>query len=500
MRFRGFTARLLAVVVIMASRALTANVSRAFYAAPFGKSDAAGSKAEPWDLRTALAQPSSLRPGDVLLLRGGVYGIGTTVYESRISGAPEMPIVVRQYPGERATINGGLIVRGSNAWYWGFEVTSLLTDRTGGAQANFSGAPEGVTVLGEHIKLINLVIHDSRDAIGLWMPAIDAEAYGCILFHNGWQGPDRGHGHGIYTQNGNGTKTIADNIIFEQFDHGIQAFVTDTTKGSVKGYVVDGNVLFNNGGISRDGYSDNILFGYSGAMADIHISNNYTFYDPAANKGGSHIGWQFSGRNRNAIVKDNYFIGGYFSVELWSWDTLAFTGNTVYSQRASVVDLQLAAQQSAQSYSFANNQYYGEGQFYFRGQRLTWSSWKKVSGLDAQSRFAQGAPSGVWQFVRPNKYEPRRGHVVIYNWDKMRELMIDLSPIVKDGTRFQIRDVQNYFGPPVARGVYQGGYVRISLDGLKAMPPVGLVPNPPAHTAPLFAVLIVLPDDELITN
>jgi hypothetical protein len=37
-----------------------------------------------------------------------------------------------------------------------------------------------------------------------------------LIFYNGWDSPsgDRGHGHGIYTQNQNGTKTLDNNFIF----------------------------------------------------------------------------------------------------------------------------------------------------------------------------------------------------------------------------------------------------------------------------------------------
>ena len=102
-----------------------------------------GSLANPWDLSTALSQPATVRPGATIWVRGGTYGNGLTIFRSRLVGTAAAPIVVRNYPGERATINGGLQIgccdrdpkpdQGAYTWFWGLEVTSSITDRTGTA-------------------------------------------------------------------------------------------------------------------------------------------------------------------------------------------------------------------------------------------------------------------------------------------------------------------------------------------------------------------------------
>src|SRR5688572_6291075 len=72
-----------------------------FFVAPDGKADNDGTRESPWDLATALAHPAAVKPGDTIWLRGGTYGGGLT---SKLQGAPDKAIVVRQFPGERATI------------------------------------------------------------------------------------------------------------------------------------------------------------------------------------------------------------------------------------------------------------------------------------------------------------------------------------------------------------------------------------------------------------
>src|SRR5204862_6832065 len=87
-----------------------------------------GSLSHPWDLKTALSSSGRVKPGDTIWLRGGTYR-GT--FTSRLTGTSANPILVRQYPGERATIDGGdsggnglLLISGPYTWYWGFEAMS----------------------------------------------------------------------------------------------------------------------------------------------------------------------------------------------------------------------------------------------------------------------------------------------------------------------------------------------------------------------------------------
>ncbi|MCU1257159.1 MAG: hypothetical protein JWO80_44 [Bryobacterales bacterium] len=466
--------------------------SRDFYVAPNGKPAASGDKSDPWDLATALNQPPAVHAGDVIWMLDGIYGDagGKTQFTSQLTGTPDNPVMLRQLPGGHATINGGLIVNGSDAWYWGFEVMSTLTVRTGDQYDRGDGALDGVFVNGPRTRFINMVVHDTREGFGFWTPSQDSEIYGCIVFHNGWQAPDRGHGHGIYTQNQNGTKHLGDNIVFNQFGLGIQAY--GSAQAFVQGYLVDHNVVFNNGVISRDGRTDNILFGFSGSVSRVRIDSNYTYQTPGADIGDSQVGWSSSAVNKDVTVTGNYWIGGYFALQLWNWDSVVYSGNTNYSQQSANLYLQLAKGQSVAKYNWDNNSYYGSNQFYYLGQPKNWAGWKTGTQLDSNSKFTAGKPTGSWIFVHPNKYEAGRANVVIYNWDLSSKVLVDLSSTLKPGSAYQIRDAQNYFGPVIAAGTYGGGTVAIPMTGLSVVQPIGAVPNPPTHTAPEFGTFVVI--------
>ena len=101
------------------------------YVSPTGMGD--GSRDRPWNLAMAYNHPPSLQPGDTIWLRGGTYGNGrSTIFKCNLQGTQQKPIIVRQYPGERVTIDGNdgqgsaesttLDVRGAYTWFWGFEI------------------------------------------------------------------------------------------------------------------------------------------------------------------------------------------------------------------------------------------------------------------------------------------------------------------------------------------------------------------------------------------
>src|SRR5437879_8612987 len=83
--------------------------------APAGTPRGDGTRDRPWDLATALSGGRGrVQPGDTIWLRGGPY---TGNFDGTLPGTSEARIVVRQYPGERATMDGKLHVHGAYAIY-----------------------------------------------------------------------------------------------------------------------------------------------------------------------------------------------------------------------------------------------------------------------------------------------------------------------------------------------------------------------------------------------
>src|ERR1700721_1353686 len=95
--FRSLLALLLCLAFSNAAKATDHFVS------PSGTSAGDGSIGKPWDLQTALYQPSSVLPGDTIWIEAGTYN-GT--FASRLVGTSANPIIVRNYQGQRATLDG----------------------------------------------------------------------------------------------------------------------------------------------------------------------------------------------------------------------------------------------------------------------------------------------------------------------------------------------------------------------------------------------------------
>lgn len=256
------------------------------FVSTLGTTEGNGSWLNPWDLNTALLHPESVQPGDTIWLRGGTY---RGEFTSKLSGRTGAPIVVREQPGEEVKIDlynkatkvgSTFSIAGQHTWYRGFELfssdpSSRWTNETGSWPASI--ARGGFVVQGDHIKLINLEIHDLRQGLGFWSTGIGGEAYGLIIYNNGWISSDRNHGHGIYTQNAGETRRLVDNIIFSQFRNGISVY--GSSEASLKDFHIEGNVLFANGGAGGEGYSSafQLLVGGGSEAENITVTNNFTY-------------------------------------------------------------------------------------------------------------------------------------------------------------------------------------------------------------------------------
>ena len=146
----------------------------------------------------------------------------------------------------------------------------------------------------------------------------------------------------------------------------------------------------------------------------------------------------------------------------------------------------MTGSQSTANYNWDNNRYFGSGKLRFKGANQGFAGWKSVTGLDRNSTFTSGAPTGVWTFVRPNKYEPGRGNIAIYNWDLRSSVDVDISGVVPAGKQYEVRDAQNFFGAPIASGTYGGGTISIPMTGLTKTRAVGNIPvQPRPHRPPV---------------
>jgi hypothetical protein len=142
-----------------------------------------------------------------------------------------------------------------------------------------------------------------------------------------------------------------------------------------------------------------------------------------------------------------------------------------------------------------NNSYWGTASgldFRWDAEPFSFFEWRLATGYDTASTYTLGLPAIRRVFIRPNRYEPGRGHIVVYNWALLSSQTVDLSSVLVPGENFEVRNAQDMSGPPVASGIYSGQAVQLPMTGLTVAAPNGPLLTPPP-TGPAFNVFVVQP-------
>jgi Right handed beta helix region len=457
-------------------------VHAGYYVAPGGTSANDGSAAHPWNLPTAFAGAGGrIKPGDTVWVRGGTYAVGQLA--SRLTGSSSAPIIVRQYPGERATVKGTLVIGGADTWYWGFEVANTNTTAVG---------VSGVDVHAPRTKLVNLTIHDATgNGVGVWGDAPNTEVVGCVLYNNGWYSPagGGGYGHGIYAQSPVGaTVTLRDNVIYDQFGWGIHAYAEN---GSLSGFRIEGNAIWNNGA-PAGAVRPAVLVGGDPARAErVTVRGNMTYLTPGlpgyVASRSMELGW--GSQNADLRFEDNVVSGADFPLKLNNWTTAIVQRNRFVSSPGGNALSLLGAHDG---WTWAGNTWYqspGAPSWFTAGLYLTWSEWKNSTGLGITDTATATLPSDPWVFVRPHPYEPGRGIVVIYNWSRAATVSVDLSTIALPGKTVEVRRAQQPFGIAVA--TTGDGIVTLPMSDVAPPAPLGGWNVGVPVTGPEFAVFLL---------
>jgi hypothetical protein len=436
-----------------------------FYVSPTGSSAGDGTAGRPWDLATALrgGRGRTVQPGDTIWLRGGTY---RGSFRSTVTGKPGAPVVIRQYPGERAIIDGAgsqkdtWTAAGAYTVFWGFELTNSSPQRVLAMTDDIR--PDVIANSAAHTKFINLVIHDGGVALYTDAKYPDIEIAGCIIYNNGWQQPDRGHGHALYLKNYTGPVVARDNVMFNQYSYGIHAY-TNANTGKLINITIEGNVSFNNGALaSRGAVSSNILLGGDAYAAGGTIRDNVAYVSPSLAGAGPNVvvGWK-TFQNGDVIVERNYVVGGAPALQFGYWTAARVSDDTLIGR--------------------------GAGPLIVRRDPATRGQiWRDNVELDL-------APRTTRVVVRANPYEAGRAHVVVFNWGAQPRVNVDVSGLLAVGDRYEVRNVQDLFGAPVVSGTLGAGSptITIPLGGVPAPTPVGLRSSPAPKTGPEFDTFLV---------
>ncbi|HYE08180.1 MAG TPA: right-handed parallel beta-helix repeat-containing protein [Planctomycetota bacterium] len=435
-----------AAAALVAAVLLPPLAAAEFHVAVTGTAGGDGSAARPWDLQTALQHPAAVRPGDTISLHGGTYA---GQFTSALTGTAAAPITVRSRPGEWARLAGnGTIAAplwvngGGHAVFRDFEVTSSVADRRLRGQA-------GVIVHVANASFINLIVHDNAGGgFGSSSAAHNALFYGNIVYNNGYDADDRGHGHAFYLQNSdpNQPQVVRDNIFFNSFSYGVHCY---GQQGLLKGFTISGNTFFANGAASKvSDFKDNVLVGGETPSERIVIEDNLGW---ALAPGERSIQLGYGADSLDATLRGNFLRGRTRFAT--AWNPIVITGNTFIGPLDGAGDPAL----------YPDNTFRGD----------------PTSGADV--------------FVRPNAHQPGRAHITVFNWGGADRVAVDVGTVFGSGTEFIVRNAQDWFGAPVLSGTYRGTPLMLPMTGMDAVEPIGHAGalEPGERTGRAFNVFVI---------
>lgn len=458
--------------------ALCLNSAAATYYVATNGSGVVGSFASPMGLSNALkAGVSPAVSGDTIYVRGGTY-VGT--FTCTLSATND-PITVRNYNNERAILdvanetNEVFLIGGSGVWVWGLEITNSNTNRYA---VRGNGVGFNSSTPGANNKLINCIVHDTGNAIFVSYQSTNAEVTGCVIYNNGYQLADRGHGHDLYVQNRdyNHSKLFRNNIGMNAFDVGINV----RSSFSTVNMRLIGNVEVNSGSTSTNGFKANFHTEGDPLVDQMIFDGNFSYY-PSQQYG---ITFQSLSTNGTISVSNNVWANSYS--QIFNWTNVIFNNNTQF------VSLDIRADNT--NYTTADfNQYYSVSlsvPISYKTTNYTLANWQALFHNDSNGTSTASAPAGNWIYVLPNPYEQGRSHVIVYNWLTNDNVSVDVSSVLRSGNTYEVRHAADYNGALVASGTYGGGNLTLPMTNISAAIPTGMLVAP-TNTAPKFAAFVV---------
>lgn len=465
-----------------------------FYVAVNGSPQGDGSAVKPFSLQYAFdGADGKIKPGDLVWIKEGYYW---GAFEVNVNGTKEKPVIFRAQRNKRVTLDCGkmeymvgkyslLNIFGKYVYVCGLELMSSFPGRFYGDGEKNYRRQESISVgrdavkNGDGSKAINCIAHD-QDGVGLWKANKDFEFYGNLTYNHGHHTPDgSGRAHNIYTQNHKeGYKKIIDNIFLRSYGNNAQTLqiYSGSENAPIDNYLVKGNV-----------FAEQRLYVGGHLPASGIVFEENMNYRAQAQLGAR------ANDNSDIIIKSNYFAD---QVYIDSFRDITVLNNTFTAD----YNFRYHAGSDWTSLSSDNNTFYGIA--VYKGvpdtilTKYIFQDWQAL-GYDANSRYFEKTERKNKVFVRPNKYETNRAHIIIYNWQKESQVTVDITSVtgLKAGKSYIVRNGFDYYAEPVVKGVYRGGgQITIPMKKYTRVRPVGNgIPESmiPEHPGPEFGIFVL---------
>ena len=454
------------------------------HVAPDGVQNGDGSVGNPVSLSTACSALSTISPGSTIHIHPGEY-VGD--FDFIHSGANGNEITISVEVGAR--IKGSFTISGSHLTCLNLDIFDAprerWTEETGSSPA--IATHEGLSLFGANLTVAHPVVRDCiGNGCGFWQPSIHSVLYGLWTINNGWDAPDRGHGHGLYTQNASAGPKLVRNCLWAQgYSGGLRAY---TTNQSLEQIVIDRCTNVN----------DQIFLGGHSPASLCQITNNRVWNDCLE------IG-ETDRDNVDILVDGNYVVNSPNTrcAVFRFWDNLTITNNTFVLRQDNGMGLMFEYLRLSPSVEVIdNNVYYyqprADGYYFLLYDyttnpptitHLTISQWQAL-GYDTHSTFIEGLPTANQVFVEHSEYNDDIAHVTIFNWEGLASVDVDVS-----GGNFTVGATYrayNAMNPDEYHEfVYTGIMVGIPMTGWTVAAPSGASSPISDQTWPDFMALVI---------
>jgi hypothetical protein len=394
---------LLSFVMMLFGPAFT--LAADWYVAPDGKSSGAGTKESPWDIACALAAEHPVQPGDTVWLLKGTYKRpfqnGGRGFQVHLAGKEGNPVHVRAEMGERVTIDGGLALDKLANYLWMWDLEITVSEPlVKGSPSNPAEATSWPN-LNRPLGGLNIETGTGCKFINI----VSHRNSGGVGFFSGCKDSEL-HGCLIYDNGWIGKDRGHGHAIYVQNKDGTK-IISDCILSGGRGYTMHG--------YTEKGFVDNII--YEGNIAydnpnaflvaggkpshGIVAKNNYLY------KAGNLLVAHLNRKNEDCELRDNVIVNGELRIGVCR--QVINKGNLVLGEK-------------------------------------------------------DERPAGTKIVFRPNKYDPHRANLAIFNWEKKEEVAVDTGEFLKAGDGYRLMDPRDFYGKPVYSGVADGKPIRVPMS------------------------------------
>jgi hypothetical protein len=430
--------------------------------------------------------------GDTVWLRGGTYTNGLTHPYFYIQSPTAAGVTFRPYLTEIAIIDGAFYVaQVDDTTIRDLIFTRLsgsrVTTETGSAPSDIPYA-DAISGFAANLSVINCTfVNVIGNAFMVNNYASNAVLYGNVITLCGWQGGDRGHGHGFYAQPPN-LMLIQNNIVNHVMGYGAQFYGSDTA--TITNGNFSWNTVYGNATIADPSDGGQLLAGGGAAVGGLVVNSNSFYASPrlrslsatSINLGyGAQTNWDFT-------ALQNYIVGR----AQFNFAQGDFENNVLYSPAWQM--MYIRSVYIPGNWTMDNNTYVCSAlstAFQLESTTYALADWKTATGKDTSSTITSDAPAANVVRVVANVWEPGRGSVAVYNWEGLNNVSVDLSSVLTNGEPYEIRHAMDPLGMPVKWGTWTSGNVSVPMTNLPVATLTGLTLQA-TNTGPEFASFLVL--------